>query len=158
MPSPLSEAFVSLLRSDETAALAALTVIAETHRDIFDWAARTFAVPEPRRRAVRRPKANGAHKPGSADPYLSRRQAQRDRDDEALLAAMKDAPGATIGDWVTTIGKSRTSCVSALHRLRDAGLAESVEGKWRLVEEPAARAARWVEPVSAVGRREHASA
>jgi hypothetical protein len=61
MPAPLPEAFVSLLRTDETAALAALAVIAETHREIFDWAAWTFAVPEPRRRAVdRRPrKANG---------------------------------------------------------------------------------------------------
>jgi hypothetical protein len=71
---------------------------------------------------------------------------------------MKANPGGAINDWARAIHKSRTSCVSALHRLRDAGLAESAEGKWRLVESEAPRAPRWVEPVSAGGRREHASA
>jgi hypothetical protein len=36
--------------------------------------------------------------------------------------------------------------------------AESAQGKWRLVASEAPRTPRWVEPVSAVGRREHASA
>jgi hypothetical protein len=50
-----------------------------------------------------------------------------------------------------------------LHRLRDAGLAESVEGKWKLVapEAPRETAAKWIEPLSATAgreRRAHASA
>ena len=41
--------------------------------------------------------------------------------------------------------------VTALHRLRDDGMVESVEGKWRLAEEPAPREAapKWVAPLSA---------
>ena len=81
-------------------------------------------------------KVNGHRQPrnNGDDPYLSGRRAQRDRDHEALLAALRSNPDGSIGDWATTIHKSRTSCVSALHRLRDAGRAESAEGKWRLVE------------------------
>jgi hypothetical protein len=121
---------------------------------------------QPRPRAARRrvrkkanggaSKSNGTHKPDNGDLYLDRRREARDRDDELLLEVMRKNPEGSIGDWATTIHKSRTSCVSALHRLRDAGLAESAEGKWRLVESEAPRAPRWVEPVSALGRREHA--
>jgi hypothetical protein len=95
-------------------------------------------------------------------PYLDRRRAQRDRDDEALLAAMKDAPGATIGNWAEAIGKSRTSTVTALHRLRDGDLVTNESGAWALVSGCATprEAARWIEPVSAAARehRAHASA
>jgi hypothetical protein len=61
-----------------------------------------------------------------------------------------------INDWATVVGKSRTSVVAALHRVRDAGLAESVEGKWRLTEEPAPRepAPRWTAPLSAAPGRD----
>ena len=45
---------------------------------------------------------------------------------------MRSNPEGLIKDWATTIHKSRTRCFSALHRLREAGLAESVEGRWRL--------------------------
>ena len=64
------------------------------------------------------------------------------------------APGGSIGDWAAAIGKSRSSTVSALHRLRDAGLVESVGGKWRLIEEPAPRepAPKWVAPVRGTDR------
>ena len=65
---------------------------------------------------------------------------------------------ATIGDLSIAVGKSRSSIVTALHRLREAGLAQSAEGKWKLTEEPAPREPpqRWVKPPSAV--REHAHA
>ena len=52
----------------------------------------------------------------------------RDRDDENLLQAMRDSPEGSIGSWAAAIGKSRTSVVSALGRLRDAGLAEILRG------------------------------
>ena len=61
---------------------------------------------------------------------------------------MKSNPEGTMGDWSTTVGKSRSSIVSALHRLRAAGLAGSVSGKWRLVE-PEAPPPKWVRPLTA---------
>jgi hypothetical protein len=95
----------------------------------------------------------GGRKPGA---YLERRRSRRDADDSALLAAMKASPGATIGDWSEAIHKSRTSTIAGLKRLRDRNLASNEDGVWALVEPEAPRAPRWVEPVSAVGRREHA--
>jgi hypothetical protein len=67
---------------------------------------------------------------------------------------MKTAPGASIGDWAGAIGKSRSSVVSALHRLRDADLVETVEGKWRAVEPgaPTAPPPKWVAPVRGADR------
>ena len=140
--------------------MAALLLISTSHRGLFDWFSRRVcsdALTEPQPNgAVRGHKANGRHhrKPraNATDPYPSRRIAKREADDEALLAALRSNPEGSIGDWATMIHKSRTSCVSALHRLRDAGLAESVEGKWRLVvEEPAPREPppRWTAPLSA---------
>jgi hypothetical protein len=55
--------------------------------------------------------------------------AKRDKADERLQEAMKVSPGASIGDLAAAIGKSRTSTVSSLHRLRDLGLTESSDGK-----------------------------
>ena len=66
---------------------------------------------------------------------------------------MKQAPGASILEWGSAVGKCRTATVQALHRLRDAGLVESDEGSWALVDpQPAApkppgpEARGWVEP------------
>jgi hypothetical protein len=162
MPGPLPDS-VALALKDPTAALAALMVIANAHRDLWAWASKAIcgADAAPRRRSR---KANGAghRKPRSNgdDPYLSGRRAQRDRDDEALLAALRANPEGSIGDWATTIHKSRTSCVSALHRLRDAGLAESAEGKWKLIEElpPREPGSKWVAPLSAAARERRAHA
>jgi hypothetical protein len=75
------------------------------------------------------------------------------REDERLVATMKANPNASIGALAEAIGKSRTSTVTALHRLRDADLAESLGGVWSLVEPPAQKeTARWTEPVSASRR------
>jgi hypothetical protein len=149
MPALLSDSISDQLKSPATA-LAALLVIANHHRDALLWVARTVGDSPARPRGeapAKSPRSNG-----------DGRRAQRDRDDEALISAMKAAPGGAIGDWAAAIGKSRTSTVAGLHRLRDADLAESVEGKWRLVEEqPARPAAGWTEPVSAT-HRAHAHA
>jgi|HubBroStandDraft_5_1064220.scaffolds.fasta_scaffold1137317_2 hypothetical protein len=75
---------------------------------------------------------------------------------------------APLSDSISDQLKSPATALAALlvianhHRdallcLRDDDKAESVEGEWRFVESEAPRAC-WVEPVSAVGRREHASA
>jgi hypothetical protein len=159
----LSDAVADQLR-DRTCALAAAFIIATRHPDVLQFVARTVCgdVPTELRPngAVRRVcKGNGHRKlrNNGDDPHLSRRREARDRDDEALLAVMRSNPDGSIGDWVTMIHKSRTSCVSALHRLRDAGLAESVEGKWKLVglEAPREPAAKWIAPLSATAGREH---
>jgi hypothetical protein len=98
-----------------------------------------------------------AHKPPGRGAYHQRRRTARDADDQALLQIMRDSPGASISDWMSAIGKSRSSAVSALKRLRDAGLAESVEGKWRLVEPEAPRQPpqKWVAPLPAPAGRAH---
>jgi hypothetical protein len=76
---------------------------------------------------------------------------------------MQASQGATIGALADAIGKSRSSTVTALHRLRDADLAESLNGVWTLTEPPPPKETpRWTAPVSAPRRhieaeeREHA--
>jgi hypothetical protein len=100
-----------------------------------------------------RAKSNGAKRePG-------KRLARREDTDKSLLETMETDPSGSIGAWATAIGRSRTSAVSALHRLRDAGLAESVKGKWHRVEPLREPPPRWVEPISAAReRRAHAHA
>jgi hypothetical protein len=83
-------------------------------------------------------------------------------------------PGAEIAVLAEAIGKSRTSTVSALPRLRDAGFADSVDRVWRLTDPkeiaelterspPPKEAPRWTTPLNAPGSRrrsveEHAHA
>jgi hypothetical protein len=154
MPDPLSADFAATLRSDPVAALAAAFIIETHHPNVLHWVAKSVQPPE---RRPRRRKANGVHK--LADAYLVRRRAQRDRDDEALVEQMRTNPDSSIGDWAAVVGKSRTSIVSTLHRLRDAGMAASVEGKWRLVKAPTPREPpeKWIAPLSA-SQRAHAHA
>ena len=156
---PVPDVVSILLRSSPTAAMAALLLISTSHRGLLDWFARTVCgdapaevEPQPRRR-----KTNGVDKrfPSAGKTTNGpRRITKREADDDALIAALKSNPEGTIGDWSTTVGKSRTSIVTALHRLRAAGLAETREGRWRLVEEPAPREppAKWIEPLSASQR------
>jgi hypothetical protein len=67
---------------------------------------------------------------------------------------MKANPGASIGELATAIGKSRTSTVTALHRLREADRAESVDRVWSLVEPTEPKPTpKWVAPLGAQRRR-----
>jgi hypothetical protein len=67
---------------------------------------------------------------------------------------MRANRGASIGKLADAIGKSRTTTVTALRRLRDADLAESVDRVWSLTEPPAPKETpRWTAPVSAQRRR-----
>jgi DNA-binding transcriptional ArsR family regulator len=156
MPSPpLSEAFAATLRSDSVAALAAAFIIGTHHVDVLRRVVRTLAGTE------RSPKlhegGNGAKRPAAVRKGRSgvdRRLAKRDKSDEKLLEAMRLSPNASIGDLALAIGKSKSSVVTALHRLQDAGLVESVDRKWRLVEESAPKEppARWTKPLSGAER------
>ena len=65
---------------------------------------------------------------------------------QSFLKKCSANPGASIGELSTTIDRSKTTTVAALHRLKDAGLVENRDRSWRLVEEPAPR-----EPASALG-------
>ena len=137
-------------------------VIANAHKEVWAWAARMIGV-EPVVVAEPPPKPSGHGRSARAKPPARRKRAsngreradprlaQRDRNDEALLAVMKSAPDASIGAWAQSIGRSRSSTVAALHRLRDADRVESSDGRWRLVEEPVPREPppKWTKAVSA---------
>jgi hypothetical protein len=71
-----------------------------------------------------------------------------DQCDELLAKAMKANPSANIAGLATAIGKSRTSNVTALHRLRDADLAKSLDRVWSLVEPAEPKPTpKWVAPL-----------
>jgi hypothetical protein len=139
---PLPESVIAVLRSDETAALTATLIVGGAFPDILAFAARVVE-PQQKPSVGARPRK----------PRRSRRRGERKQDDEKLVAAMKANPNATIGALAEAIGKSRTSTVTALHRLRDADRAESRSCVWSLTEPPAPKeTARWIEPVAASRR------
>lgn len=176
MPTPLPDDVAAVLRSDSTAALAALMIISSAHRELMAWAARMTAGDaqeaakaelhdqeglklKEREAQPRRPKANGhngaaRHKTGRKPNGGDARLAKRDEADSNLVEAMKASPGASIGDLARAIGKSRSTTVTVLQRLKTAGLVENQDRVWALVEEPTPREPppRWVEPVSARDR------
>jgi hypothetical protein len=163
VPIPLlPEAFTAVLKLDRAAALAAAFLIGNHHADILLFAARMVGgEPQPQSKsngAARCPrKANGHRKP--RDNGGDSRLPARDEADKRLLEAMRKNPDGVINDWVMVVGKSRTSVVAGLHRLRAAGLPKSDEGKWALTEDPPPREppAKWAAPLSA-SQRAHAHA
>ena len=139
---PLPDSVIATLRSNETTALAAMLIIGGSFPDILAFATRVLAPPK----AVAKPpkRARGRQ----------RRNNRREACDERLVAAMKANPGASIGELATAIGKSRTSTVTALHRLREADRAESVDRVWSLVEPTEPKPTpKWVAPLGAQRRR-----
>jgi hypothetical protein len=145
---PLPDSTVSALQTCETAALAAALIIASSFPEILDFATRASArrpselASEPPKRARGRPKRCNGHVRETPNQC-----------DERLVEAMKANLGANIAALAAAIGKSRTSTVTALHRLRDADLAESRNGVWSLVKPPTPKeTARWIEPVAASRR------
>ena len=160
---PLPEALATILKTNTTAALAALMVIADAHEGLFAWASRIIGAepvapspprPKPRSsggRAGKTPRRSNGRSNGRGDAvsYQQQRRSARDEADEALIEAMKDDPAGTLGSWAEAIARSRSSVVSALRRLRDAGLASNEDGHWALVGEPVPKeASRWTKPLS----------
>jgi hypothetical protein len=147
----LPDSVVSTLRTNETAALAAVLIVAGSFPEIASFAARVAGAPHaPKVDAPKPPKrARGRAKRGNG-----RVREAPDQCDKRLIAAMKANPGASIGKLADAIGKSRTTTVTALRRLRDADLAESRDRVWSLTEPPAPKEPpRWTGPVSAQRRR-----
>jgi hypothetical protein len=146
----LPDSVVSTFRTNETAALAAAMTIAGSFPDIASFAARVAGAPH---RPPDAPKPQRAER-GRPIRGNGRVREAPDQCDERLATAMKANRGANIAALATAIGKSRTSTVSALRRLRDAGLAESLSGVWTLTEPPPPKGTpRWTAPVSAPRRR-----
>jgi CRP-like cAMP-binding protein len=151
---PLPDSVSVLLRSNATAAIAALLLISVAHRELYAWASQAIYGAEP-------PKPNGyenvaKHSPpvrnrlnGTAS-YSERRRSDRDAADASLVDAMRDAPGASIVDLAAAIGRSRSSIVSALGRLKSAGLVANEGRVWALLEEPAPKVSspRWAKALS----------
>lgn len=139
MPVPLlSDPIAAALRTDRTAALAAAFIIATRHADVLKFVVREIGDLELQSGPDGR---DGAGKPRNGtgkrcNSGVDHRLAKRDEADEQLIEVMKASPGASIGDLAQAIERSRSTAVTALRRLRDAGLAESVNGVWRLIEEP----------------------
>jgi hypothetical protein len=149
MSAPLPESVVAILR-DPIAALSALMIISGVHRELFAFAAQT-AAPQPC--ASRRPKTNGNGAARHGKP--KHRRGSRERDDQALLSAMQADPGGTIAAWAEAIGKSKSTAVTVLHRLRDANLVENSERVWSLVVGPPSEPVpheRWSAPLSGSAR------
>jgi hypothetical protein len=141
----LPDDVVEALQTCESAALAAAMIIGAAFPEVLAFAARVRPQFEPPKHAKRRRRSGG------------QRETIGEVDDK-LVAAMKARPGANIGDLAAAIGKSRTSTVSSLHRLRDAELAESRDGVWVLTEpEPVKDIEPWTAPLAS-RRREHAHA
>jgi len=69
---------------------------------------------------------------------------------------MRENPDATIGEWAESIGRSRSSTASGLHRLHDAGLIENEGKTWRVLEQQAPRETpKWAQPVRGSDRSAH---
>jgi DNA-binding transcriptional ArsR family regulator len=155
---------------DRTAALAAAFVIAHRHPEILQWVAETIAPPpaEP----VHYGKTNGSASAAKAKvkvkpkskgsttyDHLERLRAKRDSDDLALLEAMRTSPRAAVPDLARAIQKSKSSVMTALHRLEEAGMVAHEDHAWMLIgDEPKPPPEKWVSSLSAATARAHAHA
>ena len=139
MSNPLPDSTVSILRTDETGALAAAMIIAGSFPDIASFAARVAGgPPEPPKRARGRPKRGNG----------------RDRDAK-LAALIRDEPGVTIAEVSRRVKAAPNTVRAGLERLETAGLIERVGKSWRVAEpRPPVETAKWVAPVSARRRVE----
>jgi hypothetical protein len=101
--------------------------LAGSFPEIASFAARIAGAPSDAPKLQRTARARGR-------PRRSNEREAPDQCDERLIAAMRAHPGASIGKLAEAIGKSRTSAVTALHRLKDANLAESLGRVWSLTD------------------------
>jgi hypothetical protein len=134
MLDPLSAAVVTSLGTNETAALAVAMIIAGSFPEIPAFAARVIEGPQrPSEREAAKPPKRARSRPRRGNGR-SRRETL-DQIDDRLLAAMKANPDARISTLAEAIGKSRTAAISALNGLRTAGLVDSADRLWTLIEQ-----------------------
>jgi hypothetical protein len=144
MPNPPLSDHIADQLADPLSALAAMVIVSRRHPGMVQWVAEMLCAEPPSR-----PHSGGNGAKRKPDDRLTK----RDCDDEKLLAAMKSDPDGTISSWSRVIHKSKGSVAAALQRLRDAGLAETVDRRWRLVEPEAPKETpRWTKPLSGAER------
>ena len=163
---PLPDDLVELLRSDSTAALAAVLVVNSAFPNIVSWAARAFGVQaQPKRSVDGGGGASGGDGGDGGDgkdrnDLPARRGDASEHADQRLLALMRDNPGATIAQLTMLSGRSRSSTVLSLKRLEEAGLVNhGGHGSWAVIEDDPdpindetplpPKTADWVAPLSA---------
>lgn len=134
---PLPGDVVVRLRSDPTAALAAVLAVVASFPNIVSWAARSFGGRSPPKRCVEGGDVNGGAGRDKDGSPPRRRQAS-DQADRQLLALMRDNPGVTITQLVRLSGRSRSLIVMSLKRLEEAGAVEhGGRGSWAaIVDDP----------------------
>ena len=135
---PLPDDVVARLRSDPTAALAAVMIVISAFPSIVSWADRAFGdQSHPKRRVESGGGANSGEgndcKDGNDLP--PRRREASEHADQQLLALMRDNPGATVAGLTKLSGRSRSSTVLSLKRLEEAGLVNhGGHGSWAAIE------------------------
>jgi len=157
---PLPDDIVVRLRSDPTAALAAVLVVIAAFPNIVCWASRSFGGSHPKRSVDGGGNGGegGDGKDGNDSP--PRRREASEFADRQLLALMRDNPGATVAQLTTLSGRSRSSTVLSLKRLEEAGLVNhGGHGSWAVIEDdpdaadeatsPPPKTAQWIAPLSA---------
>src|SRR5208337_2826875 len=159
---PLPDDVVVRLRSDPTAALAAVLVVISAFPNIVSWAARAFGgQSHPKRRVEGGGGANGGEGKDGRDgnDLPPRRREASEHADQHLLALMRDNPDATIARLTKLSGRSRSSTVLSLKRLEEAGLVNhGGHGSWAAIEDDPdpidegtplrPKTADWVAPLS----------
>jgi Winged helix-turn-helix DNA-binding len=134
---PLPDGVVVRLRSDPTAALAAVLVVNAAFPNIVAWAARTFAGQshtEPTEGGGEANGGEGGHGKKGNDAAPRQRKAS-EHADQRLLALMRDNPGATIAQLTKLSGRSRSSIVLSLKRLEEAGsVSHGGHGSWAVID------------------------
>jgi hypothetical protein len=146
MPNPLPDSTVSILGTNETAALAAAMIVAGSFPDIVSFAARVadashkVAVPD-------------APKPQRASRGRPKRGNGRDRDAK-LAALIRDEAGVTIAEMSRRLKAAPNTVRASLERLESADAIERDGKSWRVAEpRPPVETAKWTAPVSAQRRR-----
>jgi hypothetical protein len=119
MPTPIPDPLSSVLRSDSTAALAALMVIASAHRDLFNWAVRMVGAeppakvePRPNGKAKQARRAQNIHVSRETGSQAQRRWPAREGEPERrrrlsptpAQGARSRRPGAPRGDAIGARG------------------------------------------------------
>jgi hypothetical protein len=139
MPDPLPSEIVARLRSDSTAALAA--ILAGSFPDIVSWALRAFSSKSDERKA-------GVPAHGDSKNRSASKPQPAVKSDQALLALMRANPGATVADLIRLGRRPRTSTVLSLKRLEQAGLVEHPsKGVYTAVDQTPPPKSAWVEPL-----------
>jgi hypothetical protein len=167
MRDPLSSDVVASLKTDPTAALAAIMIISNAHGELLAWAQRSLSqccegisrevaaktAVHAAKRFSNGPRAKGHHSP---------REAAAEHD-EALLALMRANPNANVTELIRLNGRPRNSTMLSLERLEKGDLVEHQgRGRWvavdpALLEAPAPKPANWVAPLSSAVKARHAA-